>query len=244
MEVVADSRCEEQRHLGRCRTNPSASPSPLTSRHLSIPLVCLPAPEDVVLAEGGNILLNNQRPRSNSLPWSTISSDPMAQLLDIRNATITPSPLAEDSISLTALPQIATIAGDRLLEDLGVDVSCQRTVSRASIQSLKRYSNSRRVRFGGKKRGKYAQIIFQYSIYLLLSCIIYFVLVGIPLWKGVVWWLWYSTTFSFHGPGSLTGLNQVGNEVQTRRKGRMCYIHRHRVFVSTQLKDHCCGLRY
>jgi len=32
--------------------------------------------------------------------------------------------------------------------------------------------------------------VFEYFVYLLLVCFVYFVLVGVPLWKGAVWWLW------------------------------------------------------
>jgi len=40
------------------------------------------------------------------------------------------------------------------------------------------------------QRKLWVQKVFEYSIYLLLVCFVYFVLVGVPLWNGAVWWLW------------------------------------------------------
>lgn len=206
MDLEAGSRHEEQRRLEAGRTKPSPSLSTGRPRRFSLQQTALPIPEDAVIADGGRIL-NTQRPRSNSVPWSTISSlDEKIQLPDIRNAIITPSPFADKSKGITALPQSATIVGDRLelVEETGPELTRQRTASRSSIRSLERYYTSRRPKFGGKKRGKCAQILFQYSVYLLLACIIYFLLVGVPLWKGSCWWLWYSNPlflmFCFRGP--------------------------------------------
>ena len=35
------------------------------------------------------------------------------------------------------------------------------------------------------------QTLFEYMIYLILILFTYFVLVGMPLWKGAVWWLYW-----------------------------------------------------
>ena len=40
------------------------------------------------------------------------------------------------------------------------------------------------------KRSKIAQIGFQYIFYLFLLVCTYFILVGVPLWKGVVWYIY------------------------------------------------------
>lgn len=40
------------------------------------------------------------------------------------------------------------------------------------------------------QRKLWVQKLFEYSIYLLLVCFVYFVLIGVPLWNGAVWWLW------------------------------------------------------
>jgi len=41
------------------------------------------------------------------------------------------------------------------------------------------------------QRKEWAQTVFEYTIYLILILFIYFVLVGVPLWKGAVWWLYW-----------------------------------------------------
>lgn len=35
------------------------------------------------------------------------------------------------------------------------------------------------------------RLLFEWSIYVLLVLFVYFVLVGMPLWKGAVWWLYW-----------------------------------------------------
>lgn len=41
------------------------------------------------------------------------------------------------------------------------------------------------------ERSKWAMIAFEYGVYTLLLLFIYFVLVGVPLWKGLTWYMWY-----------------------------------------------------
>jgi len=40
------------------------------------------------------------------------------------------------------------------------------------------------------QRKPWVEKLFEYSVYLLLVCFVYFVLIGRPLWNGAVWWLW------------------------------------------------------
>ncbi|KAI0483928.1 nucleotide-diphospho-sugar transferase [Xylariaceae sp. FL0804] len=55
------------------------------------------------------------------------------------------------------------------------------------------------------ERKRWVQITFEYSFYLILLSFIYFVLVGLPLWKGAVWWLYWvvSTKFVIAGGWSI-----------------------------------------
>ncbi|KIW12671.1 hypothetical protein PV08_09949 [Exophiala spinifera] len=196
IDLEAGSRADQPgRQPERSGTKPPLSSASLGSpRRFSLPEAPIPFPEDAVLADGGRIL-DIQRPRSNSLPYSSISSlDEKIQFPEVRNAIITPSPFAAES-NLSALPQVATLVGEQIVEEPSGDLTCERNPSRASIRSLENYYKKKRVKFRGKKRSKFAQILFQYSIYLLLGCIIYFVLVGIPLWKGSVWWLWWAMKY-------------------------------------------------
>lgn len=62
------------------------------------------------------------------------------------------------------------------------------------------------------QRQLWVQKTFEYAIYLLLVLSIYFVLVGLPLWKGTVFWLWFVET-----PSALTRLtvNDLGGLLHT-----------------------------
>ncbi|CAG9953748.1 unnamed protein product, partial [Clonostachys rosea f. rosea IK726] len=41
------------------------------------------------------------------------------------------------------------------------------------------------------QRKPWAMLVFEYAFYFLLVALVYFVLVGMPLWKGSVWWLYW-----------------------------------------------------
>jgi hypothetical protein len=47
------------------------------------------------------------------------------------------------------------------------------------------------------QRNRYIQLAFEYSIYLILVLFVYFVLIGVPLWKGAVYWLWWVVEHKF-----------------------------------------------
>ncbi|KAL8967396.1 MAG: hypothetical protein Q9183_002936 [Haloplaca sp. 2 TL-2023] len=40
------------------------------------------------------------------------------------------------------------------------------------------------------RRSKVAQLIYKYTFYLFLVCLVYLVLVGVPLWKGAIWYMY------------------------------------------------------
>jgi hypothetical protein len=41
------------------------------------------------------------------------------------------------------------------------------------------------------------QITFEYAIYAFLILFVYFVLIGVPLWNGAVWWLYWVVSTKF-----------------------------------------------
>jgi len=47
------------------------------------------------------------------------------------------------------------------------------------------------------QRNKYVQFSFEYIIYAVLILFVYFVLIGVPLWNGAVWWLWWVVAHKF-----------------------------------------------
>lgn len=51
------------------------------------------------------------------------------------------------------------------------------------------------------RRSAPAQTIFEYSIYLLIVVFVYFILVGLPLWKGTVYWTYWVIAHKLVLPG-------------------------------------------
>lgn len=51
------------------------------------------------------------------------------------------------------------------------------------------------------QRKKWVQIAFEYTLYLIMVLFIYFVLIGVPLWKGAVWWMYWVVQTKFVLPG-------------------------------------------
>jgi hypothetical protein len=60
-------------------------------------------------------------------------------------------------------------------------------VRRSSLASL---NEKAKIRQEQLKRSIWVQLLFEYSMYVLLIASIYFVLVGVPLWRGVVWYMY------------------------------------------------------
>ncbi|PYI28976.1 hypothetical protein BP00DRAFT_480020 [Aspergillus indologenus CBS 114.80] len=69
-----------------------------------------------------------------------------------------------------------------------------RQAARHSIYDIYQKAKERRVAL---QRKYWVQVLFEYAVYLILIAFIYFVLIGIPLWKGAVWWLYYVVRFEF-----------------------------------------------
>lgn len=82
--------------------------------------------------------------------------------------------------------------------------SLQRRVTNASyFQRSELFSTYEKAKKKGVEiqRKKWAQITFEYSLYLVMVLFIYFVLIGIPLWKGAVWWMYWLVQTKFVLPG-------------------------------------------
>ena len=95
--------------------------------------------------------------------------------------------------------------------DAVVPSMVQRSLTNAS-HSLVRSSTVRRTYEKAKEKGanfqrsKWGQIAFEYGLYAFILLFVYFVLVGIPLWNGAVWWLYWvvANKFVFAGGFSIT----------------------------------------
>jgi hypothetical protein len=60
-------------------------------------------------------------------------------------------------------------------------------IRRSSLASL---NEKAKIRQEQLKRSPWVQLLFEYSMYVLLIASVYFVLVGLPLWRGVVWYMY------------------------------------------------------
>lgn len=67
------------------------------------------------------------------------------------------------------------------------------------------YENAK-VRGKKMQRQRWAQLLWEYSIYTILLSFVYFVLIGLPLWRGVVYWLYwvFDHKFVVRGTFSIT----------------------------------------
>ncbi|KAJ5665039.1 uncharacterized protein N7477_007487 [Penicillium maclennaniae] len=54
-----------------------------------------------------------------------------------------------------------------------------------------------KVRGVALQRKYWVRLLFEYTLYALLVLFVYFVLVGMPLWKGAVWWLYWVVRVKF-----------------------------------------------
>lgn len=72
--------------------------------------------------------------------------------------------------------------------------------------SMRKTFEQAKLRGAQLQRNKFAMWAFEWGIYLFLLCFIYFVLIGIPLWNGAVWWLYWvvANKFVFAGGFSIT----------------------------------------
>ncbi|KAK6194021.1 hypothetical protein LQW54_011869 [Pestalotiopsis sp. IQ-011] len=99
---------------------------------------------------------------------------------------------------------VKTIA-KAVLPDAVID-RARSVAHRARRGSMVEMYEKAKVRGKQLERKKWVQVLFEYTIYLLLLCFVYFVLIGLPLWKGAVYWLYWvvSTKFVITGGWSIT----------------------------------------
>ncbi|PWY65730.1 hypothetical protein BO70DRAFT_419654, partial [Aspergillus heteromorphus CBS 117.55] len=67
---------------------------------------------------------------------------------------------------------------------------------RHSIYDVYQKAKERRIAL---QRKYWVQLLFEYTVYIVLLAFVYFVLIGMPLWRGAVWWLYYvvRTNYAF-----------------------------------------------
>ncbi|KAJ9139522.1 Nucleotide-diphospho-sugar transferase [Coniochaeta hoffmannii] len=68
------------------------------------------------------------------------------------------------------------------------------SVRKTSIYQLYEKSKVRGIEL---RRKRWVQVLFEYTFYLLLICFAYFLLIGVPLWRGACAWLYYAVKVKF-----------------------------------------------
>jgi hypothetical protein len=69
--------------------------------------------------------------------------------------------------------------------------------SRVRKSSVFQVYEKAKVRGVELQRERWVQVTFEYTFYLLILCFIYFLLIGVPLWNGACWWLYYAVKVEF-----------------------------------------------
>jgi len=83
-----------------------------------------------------------------------------------------------------------------------VEEALQNVVQAVRRSSLADLYDKAKVRGQKLQRKRWAQLLFEYTFYIIILAFVYFVLVGVPLWKGTVWWLWWVFNNKFVVPGT------------------------------------------
>ncbi|KUJ17423.1 uncharacterized protein LY89DRAFT_707002 [Mollisia scopiformis] len=98
--------------------------------------------------------------------------------------------------SANTMPIAARSPASRVTED-SVDplqMPSPTTARKTSLYSLYEKAKYKQERI---RRSPWVQTLFEYSIYVLIVAFIYLVLVGLPLWKGAVYWLYWVVDHKF-----------------------------------------------
>ncbi|THW33554.1 hypothetical protein D6D25_05387, partial [Aureobasidium pullulans] len=108
-------------------------------------------------------------------------------------------------------PRRSTAAGDRkesIVQQSAAIVldtveNVKQAIRRSSIYDV--YEKAKK-RGAELQRSTWAMKLFEYTFYLVLVAFVYFVLIGVPLWKGAVWWLYwvFEHKFAIAGTWSIT----------------------------------------
>ena len=72
-----------------------------------------------------------------------------------------------------------------------------RLSSRVRKTSIYQAYEKAKVRGIELRRRRWVQVLFESTFYLVLLCFIYFLLIGVPLWRGACAWLYYAIKVKF-----------------------------------------------
>jgi hypothetical protein len=137
---------------------------------------------------------------SNENPFeskaNSIKDDPFATENNSPRASFDATPQQPEAVHHGSLRRKSTLRS--------VVGGLQRRVTNASyFQRSELFGTYEKAKKKGVEiqRKKWVQITFEYSLYLLMILFIYFVLIGMPLWRGAVWWMYWVVETKFVLPG-------------------------------------------
>lgn len=136
----------------------------------------IPELGNVALKNPEAVYLNDRTPsKLGDRAQSNAASSGLVNLQRSRRGT------ASSSRKASVIPRAASIVLDTV-EDI------KETIRRSSIYDV--YETAKK-RGAELQRSKPAMLIFEYLFYLVLVAFVYFVLIGLPIWKGAVYWLYW-----------------------------------------------------
>ena len=75
------------------------------------------------------------------------------------------------------------------------------TIRKSSVYAI--YEKAK-IRSAQIQRAKWAQLLFEYIFYLFLLTFIYFILIGLPLWNGLIYWMYWLAKNKFNFTAGFT----------------------------------------
>lgn len=131
-------------------------------------------------------------------PLQDRSSDAISSVWGDEESTYSPQDVPRRNNTVRRV--VDAVVPDRVQE------TARNVIGRARRSSMAEVYEKAKVRGVELQRKRWVEVLFECTIYTILLCFIYFVLIGMPLWKGAVYWMYWliSTKFVIAGGWSIT----------------------------------------
>jgi hypothetical protein len=77
----------------------------------------------------------------------------------------------------------------------------RKKVRRSSLWDVYEHAKKRQVEL---RRKRWVQLVFEYTFYVILVALLYFLIIGVPLWKGTYWELYLAFKYKLNAEGTWT----------------------------------------
>jgi hypothetical protein len=174
----------------------------------------------------GDYTIGAQGPRLNQRTSSDVSVARKARMDEpspthpspLQSSNRNPSHDTNDIRISTQRPRRSTAGGSRKESIVQRSASIvlntvddvKQAIRRSSIYDVYEKAKQRSAEL---QRSRWAMLLFEYTFYLILVAFVYFVLVGLPLWKGAVYWLYwvFKHKFAVAGTWYVTSLSRISS---------------------------------